>query len=179
MRASGLPPCPYAYPRNHALSVRGHEASVQHAGPGPSGPSSPGASAFTGTRTQGKRLKAARSCFADQPITCFLFPCWLGRCSLSQGDFLKFLRWQQFSLFQNHLGRQRSPSKSINKGKWEGPFLLGMMLTGLEERSLQTCASTVMFHLYQMHSSGQQWPTQNLKASSSLHCATGCTTTSC
>lgn len=49
-RASGLTPCPQAYPGKKALSLRRHEASVKHSSPVPNEPSSQ--EAFTGARTQ-------------------------------------------------------------------------------------------------------------------------------
>ena len=86
-----------------------------------------------------------------------------GVCSLGQGDFRKFFRLQLCSLVQNHLARQRSPSKSINQCKWEGLFLLWMTSAGLQLRSLQTCESQVTFHEYQMHAFGQLCSRQHLK----------------
>lgn len=69
-----------------------------------------------------KKLKAAKSCFADQHSNCFSFPEWLGVCSRSQCDFLKFSWLQKLSLSQNHVGGQRSPSKTINKRQVGGSF---------------------------------------------------------
>lgn len=88
-RASGLPPCPHAYPGNDVLSLRRHEASVKHASPAPSGPGSPESkNVLHRGKNSGKKLKAAKSCFADQHIHCFPFPCWLEVCGLGQPVWL-------------------------------------------------------------------------------------------
>lgn len=122
-RAPGLPPCPYAYPRNSELSLRRHEMSVKHASPVPSGPGSAEGTAFTGARTQQKSSRQPSFVSLTSISTCFPFPGWLGVCSLSLGDFLKFFRLQQFSRFQDLLSRPRSASKSItNQTQVGGSF---------------------------------------------------------
>lgn len=97
--------------------------SVKHASPVPSGPGSAEGTAFTGARTQQKSSRQPSFVSLTSISTCFPFPGWLGVCSLSQGDFLKFFRLQQFSWFQDLLSRPRSPSKSItNQTQVGGSF---------------------------------------------------------
>lgn len=141
-RASGLPPCPHAYPRKKALSLRRHEASVKHNSPVPSGSSFPEGSAFAGgARTQKQNLRQP-SPVLTSISTPVLFLAGLGVCCLSQCDFPKFCRLQPVHSVPEPLRQAEEPIK-VNEQTQSGRvfFLLWITSAGLEERSLQTCES--------------------------------------